>query len=94
MHILEEPLSIPIPPSLLPDATSRVIFFDIETTGFSAHAAIPYLIGCAYWAEDTWKLRQWFLDDIQDEASMLSSFFETKFFLLSNLGFIPRDQTI
>lgn len=76
MRILEEAFSQPIDHSLLPDTASKVLFFDIETTGFSAHAAVPYLIGCIYQAEELWKLRQWFLDDLQDEKAMLSSFFD------------------
>ncbi len=76
MRILEESFPVTIHPSLLPDTASKVIFFDIETTGFSAHAAIPYLIGCIYLAEGIWRLRQWFLDEISDEKAMLSSFFD------------------
>ena len=30
------------------EAPQDILFFDIETTGFSARSACVYLIGCAY----------------------------------------------
>ena len=32
----------------------KVLFMDIETTGFTAKSSNLYLIGCAYYSEDEW----------------------------------------
>lgn len=72
---MEESFPITIHPGLLPDEAAQVVFFDIETTGFSGQSAFIYLIGCIYHKEGTWKLRQWFLDDIRTEKELLLSFF-------------------
>lgn len=76
MRIIEEPFPIELHPGLLPDEASQVVFFDIETTGFSGQSAFIYLIGCIYYKQDTWQLRQWFLDDVSTEKEMLLSFFD------------------
>lgn len=55
---------------------SKIVFFDIETTGFAADATYLYLIGCAYYKEDSFHLIQWFSEDIRDEAQLITSFFE------------------
>lgn len=56
---------------------SEALFFDIETTGFSASHTKLYLIGCLYYNEETssFKTIQWFLDNPDDEAQVISSFF-------------------
>lgn len=33
---------------------SKVLFIDIETTGFAARSSILYLIGCAYYEKEEW----------------------------------------
>lgn len=53
-----------------------LVFFDIETTGFSPNNTILYLIGCAYYKEDTWNLIQWFSDDNTSEKNILHAFFD------------------
>lgn len=55
---------------------SDLIFFDIETTGFSPQVSSLYLIGCCYFSCDTWKTIQWFADDYESEVSLLSNFFD------------------
>lgn len=54
------------------------VFFDIETTGFSASNTYLYMIGCLYYdsADATYKTIQWFLDDINDEKKLIETFFE------------------
>ncbi|MFR5733797.1 MAG: ribonuclease H-like domain-containing protein [Clostridium sp.] len=37
-----------------------LLFFDIETTGFSGDRCQLYLIGCTYYKDNTWNLIQWF----------------------------------
>lgn len=53
-----------------------VVFFDIETTGFSSKSTFLYLIGALYYDKNTWRYIQWFSDTVESEAIVLSSFFE------------------
>jgi uncharacterized protein len=53
-----------------------IIFFDIETTGFSADISSVYLIGCSYFSNDQWNLIQWFADDYSSEVLLIKSFFD------------------
>ena len=53
-----------------------MVFFDIETTGFSPTNTILYLIGCAYFRDNSWNLIQWFADDNTSEKQILHSFFD------------------
>lgn len=53
-----------------------ILFFDIETTGFSAAMSYVYLIGCAYYNQSALILRQWFMEDIREEKELLTNFFE------------------
>ncbi len=54
------------------------LFFDIETTGFSAGNTKLYLIGCVYADKDTGHFLsiQWFLDDYNDEKSLIQAFID------------------
>lgn len=52
------------------------LFLDIETTGFTARSSFLYLIGCAYYAEGNWYVRQWFADTPDEEKEVLTAFFE------------------
>ncbi|NLZ81640.1 MAG: ribonuclease H-like domain-containing protein [Clostridiales bacterium] len=52
----------------------KTLFFDIETTGFSPNRTILYLIGCIYYKDNSWQLKQLFLDEPKDEKEFLSSF--------------------
>ena len=47
-----------------------MVFFDIETTGFSPNNTILYLIGCAYYSNNSWNLIQWFADDNTSEKKI------------------------
>lgn len=76
MRIFEEAFPIDIHPALLPDEASQVVFFDIETTGFSGQSAFLYLIGCIFLKDGSWQIRQWFLDDFKSEKELLLSFFD------------------
>ncbi len=55
---------------------TSIVFFDIETTGFAANSTYLYLIGCAFYKNDSFSLIQWFAEDIKEEALLLTSFFE------------------
>ena len=54
----------------------QLLFLDIETTGFTARTSYLYLIGCAYYSEGSWHTRQWFAQNYQEEAQILTAFFE------------------
>jgi len=61
---------------LLGGPKEDIIFFDIETTGFSARSTALYLIGVVYYKNNTWNISQWFCENQQSEAIVLASFFE------------------
>lgn len=61
---------------LLGKPKEDIVFFDIETTGFSAKSSFLYLIGVVYYKNNTWNITQWFSEDPQNEAIVLASFFE------------------
>ncbi len=52
-----------------------LLFFDIETTGFSGDYNNVYLIGCVYFKEGETYLTQWFADTLAAEAEVLEQFF-------------------
>lgn len=53
----------------------ELLFFDIETTGFSGDYSNLYLIGCTYYKGGYWQLIQWFADTADSEVNLLHSFF-------------------
>ena len=54
----------------------QILFLDIETTGFLAASSTLYLIGCAYYTEGNWIIRQWFAQTPDEEAELLKAFFD------------------
>lgn len=52
-----------------------LLFFDIETTGFSGDYSNLYLIGCTYYKNNSWHLIQWFADTRESEPELLHAFF-------------------
>lgn len=68
---LELELQYPLPYEL-----SKILFFDIETTGFSAETTYLYLIGCIYYEDNSFHLIQWFSEGIDEEVQIMTSFFE------------------
>lgn len=42
--------------------TDKILFVDIETTGFTAKSSVLYLIGVAFYQAGHWRIRQWFAD--------------------------------
>ena len=55
-------------------SSGETVYFDIETTGFSADVTALYLIGCIYFKEGEWRLLQWFAEDNKSEKEALSAF--------------------
>lgn len=58
-----------------PCPKEQLLFFDIETTGFSPKTSALYLIGALYYKEGHWNIIQWFADDYKSEKEILVSFF-------------------
>ncbi len=54
----------------------QLLFFDIETTGFSAFNTKLYFIGCMYFSGSSWKAGQWFNEDGASEQALLQSFID------------------
>lgn len=52
----------------------NLLFFDIETTGFSSHNCQIYMIGLCYFEEKKWHIKQYLSDEITDEYKLLESF--------------------
>lgn len=54
---------------------NKILFFDIETTGFSPKNSICYLIGAIYYKDDQWHYIQWFAENADHEEEILHAFF-------------------
>ena len=63
----------PYPFAYLSPQKEDILFLDIETTGLSAKTSSLYLIGCAFYKDGTWQLRQWFADQHSQEQDLLSA---------------------
>ncbi len=53
----------------------KILFLDIETTGFSPQSAYVYLIGVSYYKDDCWHAIQWFAEGEQEEGLIIEAFF-------------------
>lgn len=53
----------------------KLLFLDIETTGFTAAGSDLYLIGCAYYSAGVYHIRQWFAENPLEQKEILESFF-------------------
>lgn len=53
----------------------KILFFDIETTGFTAKTSNLYLIGCVYYKEEKWQSVQFLAQNYTDEEEVLTNFF-------------------
>lgn len=54
----------------------RILFLDIETTGFTARSSYLYLIGCAYYLAGKWRTIQWLAENTDQEKEIITAFFE------------------
>ncbi len=54
----------------------KILFFDIETTGFTAKRSSIYLIGCAFYDGTSFRLTQWFAEKYKEEIDVINAFFE------------------
>lgn len=77
MIVLEQPVSLPDTYDLTRiGSLETLLFFDIETTGFSGDSSSLYLIGCTWYRGGQWFLTQWFADSWEAEKEVLAAFFE------------------
>lgn len=53
----------------------QILFLDIETTGFLSSGSSLYLIGCVFFSEGNWIIRQWFAQSPEEESELIKSFF-------------------
>lgn len=54
--------------------THKILYLDIETTGFQAKSSFVYMIGCAFFSEEQWNSIQWFAETPKEESMILNSF--------------------
>ena len=52
----------------------EILFTDIETTGLSAATSSIYLIGCCFFENGEWMIRQWLCEDPEEEKALLEDF--------------------
>lgn len=53
----------------------KILFIDIETTGFTARSSYLYLIGCGHMENGCWCIKQFFADNYSEEIAILEAFF-------------------
>lgn len=53
---------------------NEILFFDIETTGFSPETTVLYMIGCIYYQQNRWICSQWFADTKDAQNEVLGAF--------------------
>ena len=51
-----------------------LLFVDIETTGLSAATASIYLMGCCFYENGEWLIRQWLCEEFGEERELLLAF--------------------
>lgn len=59
---------------LCADAEEDLLYFDIETTGFSPASTTLYLIGCVYKKDGGYQITQWFSDTADSEGDVIRAF--------------------
>ena len=53
-----------------------ILFVDIETTGLSAAHASIYLMGCCFYKNGEWMIRQWLCEKEDEEKDLLEAFYK------------------
>lgn len=75
MKIITEPAKLHSEPQIESIAPKgEVLLFDIETTGLKKETSQVYLIGCAYYQDNSWMIRQYLAESALDEREILESF--------------------
>lgn len=59
---------------ILCEDLQNVLYFDIETTGFSAEASVLYMVGFLYYEKENFVLEQIFSESKEDEKQLVAYF--------------------
>lgn len=62
--------------SLFNENIDELLFFDIETTGFSAKSTVLYMVGLGYFSENRWIVEQFLAQTYEDEMLLITSFLD------------------
>ena len=54
--------------------TEDILFLDIETTGLSAQTSSIYLLGCCFYENNEWCIKQWLCESVSEEEDLLNAF--------------------
>ncbi len=54
----------------------QMLLFDIETTGLKKETTQMYLMGCGFYKDGGWNIRQWLTECARDEEEVLRDFLE------------------
>jgi len=54
----------------------KILFLDIETTGFQATSSYLYMIGLSYYENGNWHIIQWLADTYEEEKIVINAFFQ------------------
>ena len=78
MQIIKTKVSDPLPdyPMEKLSDVKDILFFDIETTGFTARSSNVYMIGCLGIENGEWTASQFFAETYSDEKEIISEFFD------------------
>ena len=73
MRIIRQKLNLPAIPYPVEQIAplKNILFFDIETTGFTAKRSSIYLIGCAFFDGISFRLTQWFAEKYSEILSFI-----------------------
>lgn len=76
MICIQEPFSPEVFYEEICPTDSNLLFFDIETTGFSREFHQIYLIGAASRKGNQWELMQWFAESPSEEGAVIEAFLD------------------
>lgn len=62
--------------SLFNENINDLLFFDIETTGFSAKNTVLYMVGVGYFSDNSWIVEQFLAQTYEDEIQLITRFFD------------------
>lgn len=72
---MPQPFLLDYPLEKLADP-GKLLFLDIETTGFTAKSSFLYIIGCAYFEGGSLHTIQWMAESYEQERELLDAFFQ------------------
>ena len=75
MIIQKQQLTDCAPDISMISSKEKLLFFDIETTGFSPKTSTLYLVGAVFWEDSSWSVIQWMAESNSEEKEVLNAFF-------------------